>query len=92
MGVGAGMAFLPNVYDGAYINHFVYIGPGSFIEVRKILPLLTTTEPENPSFHVVALGLPNFGFSQGVSSQGFGIPQYAEVLFIRFLSPQRMVM
>ena len=85
MDVGAGTALLPKFYAKTCI-YDLRVGPGSFIEVRKILPLLTTAEPENPSFHVVALGLPNFGFSQGVSSQGFGIPQYAEVLYIRLLS------
>lgn len=55
-------------------------GPGSFLEVTKILPLLT--EPADgsaPTFHVVAPSLPNFGFSQAVSKKGFSIPQYAEV-------------
>lgn len=55
------------------------IGPGTFIEVVKILPLLT--EPSNgPSFHVVAPSLPNYGFSQAVSKPGFSIQQYAETL------------
>ena len=46
----------------------------------KILPLLTDGDSDGPSFHVVAPSLPNFGFSQGSSQPGFGIPQYAEVL------------
>lgn len=55
------------------------VGPGSFIEVVKILPLLTN--PDNgPSFHVVAPSLPNFGFSDAVTKKGFGIPQYAETM------------
>ncbi|TFY82593.1 hypothetical protein EWM64_g1427 [Hericium alpestre] len=47
-------------------------GPGSFIEVRKILPLLTAKpqKDEHPSFHVVALSLPGLGFAA---------VQYAEV-------------
>lgn len=54
-------------------------GPGSFLEVTKILPLLT--EPKDgPSFHVVAPSLPNYAFSEGPSKKGFGIPQYAEVM------------
>lgn len=54
-------------------------GPGSYLEVLKILPLLT--EPETgPSFHVVAPSLPNYGFSDGVYKKGFSIPQYAETL------------
>jgi len=58
---------------------FVHGWPGSFLEVRKILPLLTATLPEHPSFHVVALSLPNYGFSEGTKKKGFGIAQYAEV-------------
>ncbi|KAH6907974.1 Alpha/Beta hydrolase protein [Coprinopsis sp. MPI-PUGE-AT-0042] len=58
---------------------FVHGWPGSFIEVRKILPLLTSVSPEQPSFHVVALSLPGFGFSTGPSKSGFGFSQHAEV-------------
>jgi hypothetical protein len=55
------------------------LGPGSFIEVRKILPLLTESSLEHPSFHVVALSLPGFGFSDPPTKKGFNLPQYAEV-------------
>jgi hypothetical protein len=49
------------------------------MEVLKILPLLTkSSSPANPSFHIVAPSLPNFGFSQGVSKRGFVLAQYAE--------------
>ncbi len=41
-----------------------------------MLPLLTAG---NPSFHVVALSLPGFGFSEAPSKKGFRINQYAEV-------------
>ncbi|KAG1772282.1 Alpha/Beta hydrolase protein [Suillus occidentalis] len=58
---------------------FCHGWPGSFLEVRKILPLLTASAPEYPSFHVVALSLPGFGFSEAPHKQGFGINQYAEV-------------
>ncbi|KAF8918857.1 Alpha/Beta hydrolase protein [Mucidula mucida] len=58
---------------------FVHGWPGSFIEVRKILPLLIQASPEHPSFHVVALGLPGYGFSQAPSKRGFKTAQYAEV-------------
>jgi pimeloyl-ACP methyl ester carboxylesterase len=58
-------------------------GPGSFLEVRKILPLLTQSDAASkcdntPSFHIIAPSLPNFGFSQGVSKRGFALAQYAE--------------
>lgn len=55
------------------------LGPGSFIEVKKILPLLTQFSPDHPSFHVVAIGLPGFGFSEGPHKKGFAINQYTEV-------------
>ncbi len=35
--------------------------------------------PEHPSFHVVAMSLPGYGFSQAPSKKGFRIAQYAEV-------------
>ncbi|KAG2039483.1 Alpha/Beta hydrolase protein [Suillus americanus] len=53
--------------------------PGSFLEFNKILPLLTVSTPEHPSFHVVALSLPGFGFSAAPRKQGFGLNQYVEV-------------
>jgi pimeloyl-ACP methyl ester carboxylesterase len=39
-----------------------YSGPGSFIEVTKLLPLLKDIK-DGPNFHVVAPSLPNFGWS-----------------------------
>ena len=54
-------------------------GPGSFIEVRKILPLLVDASADHPSFHVVALSLPGYGFSTAPTKKGFGLVQYAEV-------------
>jgi pimeloyl-ACP methyl ester carboxylesterase len=53
-------------------------GPGSSIEVLKILPLLTQRDGSGPSFHIVAPSLPSFGFSRGVSKCGFALAQYAE--------------
>ncbi|SJL07287.1 related to epoxide hydrolase [Armillaria ostoyae] len=58
---------------------FIHGWPGSFIEVRKILPLLTASSPDYPSFHVVALSLPGYGFSQATKKQGFKTGQHAEV-------------
>ncbi|KAG2065320.1 alpha/beta-hydrolase [Suillus decipiens] len=58
---------------------FCHGWPGSFWEVTKILPLLTASAPEHPSFHVVALSLPGYGFSEAPRKQGFGLNQYAEV-------------
>ncbi|KAJ7166379.1 Alpha/Beta hydrolase protein [Mycena crocata] len=64
---------------GAIPLLFVHGWPGGVIEARKILPLLTKRSTDHPSFHVVVLGLPGFGFSEGPSTKGFKIPQYAEV-------------
>lgn len=55
------------------------VGPGSFLEVLKMLPLLTDPV-DGPSFHVVAPSLPNFGFSDGVKKRGFAMSQYAEAV------------
>jgi len=56
-----------------------FVGPGSFIEVTKLLPLLKGGDGL-PEFHIIAPSLPNFGFSSGVTKRGFGLAQYAEVL------------
>ncbi|OBZ71114.1 putative epoxide hydrolase [Grifola frondosa] len=58
---------------------FVHGWPGHFLEVRKMLPLLTTVSPVHPSFHVVALSLPGYGFSEAPKKKGFAGDQYAEV-------------
>ncbi|TFY61053.1 hypothetical protein EVJ58_g4752 [Rhodofomes roseus] len=58
---------------------FVHGWPGHFLEAKKMLPLLTAASKEHPAFHVVALSLPNFGFSEAVTKKGFGAHHYAEV-------------
>ncbi|KAJ6781120.1 hypothetical protein PWT90_00701 [Aphanocladium album] len=58
---------------------FCHGWPGSFLEVEKILPLLTE-EQNGVSFHVVAPSLPNYAFSDGVKKKGFAPKQYAETL------------
>jgi pimeloyl-ACP methyl ester carboxylesterase len=55
------------------------LGPGSFMEVRKILPLLVQADAEHPSFHVVAFDLPGYGFSEAPKKPGFELTQFAEV-------------
>ncbi|KAH7414409.1 Alpha/Beta hydrolase protein [Phaeosphaeria sp. MPI-PUGE-AT-0046c] len=58
---------------------FCHGWPGSFIEVTKLLPLLSAGEStDKPAFHVVAPSLPNFGFSQKILKPGFALSQYAE--------------
>ncbi|KAF3483082.1 epoxide hydrolase [Arthroderma uncinatum] len=66
--------------SGAIPLLFIHGWPGSFLEVTKLLPLLTKGSESQPAFHVVAPSLPNFGFSEGVKKRGFGIAQYAESL------------
>ncbi|KAL1745740.1 Alpha/Beta hydrolase protein [Schizophyllum fasciatum] len=58
---------------------FVHGWPGSFLEARKIIPLLTSASNDHPSFHVVAVSLPGYGFSEAPKKRGFGLPEYAEV-------------
>ncbi|KAF2124334.1 epoxide hydrolase [Dothidotthia symphoricarpi CBS 119687] len=57
---------------------FVHGWPGSFVEVSKILPLLTKSNQDKPSFHVVAPSLIDFGFSDASGKKGFGMDQHAE--------------
>ncbi|KAF2101773.1 alpha/beta-hydrolase [Rhizodiscina lignyota] len=58
---------------------FVHGWPGNFLEVTKLLPLLTEGGADSPAFHVVAPSLPNYGFSEGVSKTGFNLRHYGEV-------------
>ncbi|OJA12829.1 hypothetical protein AZE42_04238 [Rhizopogon vesiculosus] len=67
-----------NVVDAIPL-FFCHGWPGSFLEVRKILPLLIDSSPEHPSFHVVAISLPGYGFSEAPRKQAFAMKQYAEV-------------
>lgn len=58
---------------------FGRVGPGHFMEVSKILPLLTASSEKHPSFHVVAFSLPGYGFSEAPKKKGFSVAQFAEV-------------
>ncbi|KAJ5647153.1 Alpha/beta hydrolase fold-1 [Penicillium lividum] len=58
---------------------FIHGWPGNFLEVTKLLPLLTKDD-HGPAFNVVAPSLPNYGFSQGVQKRGFGLAQYTETV------------
>ena len=70
------MLVLP--FEGVHV-FTPFLGPGHFMEVAKLLPLLTAASPDHPSFHVVAFSLPGFGFSETPKKKGFAITQYAEV-------------
>jgi pimeloyl-ACP methyl ester carboxylesterase len=56
---------------------FVHGWPGSFLEVTKIIDELPKGDGQ-PSFHIIAPSLPNYGFSEGTKKKGFAIEQYAE--------------
>ena len=60
------------------LSFFFSLGPGNFLEVSKLLPLLSSNGEDFPAFHVVAPSLPNFGFSSGTTKKGFGLSQHAE--------------
>ena len=68
---------------GAIPLLFLHGWPGSFLEVQKLLPLLTGAgrdegegegEGEGPAFHVVAPSLPNYGFSEGLKEVRSSLP------------------
>ncbi|KAJ7301612.1 Alpha/Beta hydrolase protein [Mycena albidolilacea] len=58
---------------------FVHGWPGNFLEARKLLPLLTKGGDTFPAFHMVAVGLPGYGFSEAPKTKGFNPEKYAEV-------------
>ncbi|KAE9405128.1 alpha/beta-hydrolase [Gymnopus androsaceus JB14] len=59
---------------------FVHGWPGSFLEVSKIIHLLTEEgDSQLPVFDVVAISLPGYAFSEGPKKKGFSLAQYAEV-------------
>lgn len=62
----------------------IHLGPGSFLEATKILPLLT--QNDGPGFHLVVPSLPNFGFSSGITKKGFGLRQYTDTCHKLMLS------
>ena len=66
------------------VRYVCSAGPGSFLEVTKVLPLLTAASPDHPSFHVVAPSLPGYAWSEGVRKKGFNSKHYAEVCVTLF--------
>lgn len=64
---------------------FVHGWPGSYVEVTKMLPALTQSSA-GVSFHVVAVSLPNFAWSEGPKTTGFGLREHAETCHRLMLS------
>ncbi|KZV71770.1 alpha/beta-hydrolase [Peniophora sp. CONT] len=66
--------------DGAIPLLLVHGWPGSMLEFCKIIPLLLSPSTDNaPAFHVVALSLPGYGFSEAPKKTGFGPAEMGEV-------------
>ncbi|TKX22306.1 epoxide hydrolase-like protein 2 [Elsinoe australis] len=55
---------------------FCHGWPGSYLEATKLLEPLTNSTA-SPSFHLVAPSLPNYAWSSGIKTRGFGLSQYA---------------
>jgi pimeloyl-ACP methyl ester carboxylesterase len=53
--------------------------PGNFLEVDKIIDLLTSPEPGQQAYHVVAPSLPGFVFSEGPKGGNFTLKNMAAV-------------
>lgn len=58
--------------------------PGSFVQMLKLLPLLTNPAahgmPNTPSFHVVIASLPGFGFSDAPTAAGMNLEVIAGLM------------
>ena len=63
---------------------FTHGWPGSFLEVRKILPLLTEPEDPRDAFDVVAPSLPGYGFSDKPARAGMNAFRIAD-LWVRLM-------
>lgn len=75
--IGLHFVYQKSETKGAIPLLFVHGWPGSYLEVKKLLPLLKGSS-DAPAFDIVAPSLPNFGWSDGVGKKGFGLAQYAE--------------
>jgi pimeloyl-ACP methyl ester carboxylesterase len=57
--------------------------PGSFVQMLKLVPLLTNPAAHGlsgPSFHVVVASLPGFGFSDAPTAPGMGMEGIARLM------------
>ncbi|TVY28439.1 putative epoxide hydrolase [Lachnellula hyalina] len=66
--------------EGAIPLLFQHGWPGSFLEVDKIIDLLTTpSDPTAQAYHVVAPSIPGFTFSSAPKSPGFNLKNMASI-------------
>ncbi|KAI1068174.1 hypothetical protein LB507_004372, partial [Fusarium sp. FIESC RH6] len=72
---------------------FLHGRPGSFLDVTRILLLLTKPAEDKQAFHVAAPSLPGYGFSQYYKKARFGPEQYAQcfVKLMKKLSYDRYI-
>lgn len=68
----------PSSVSNAIPLLYLHGWPGCFLEGTKIIESLSGNGINDPAFHVVAMSLPNFGFSEGPKKRGFALEQYAE--------------
>ena len=73
----------PSTVENAIPLLFVHGWPGSFIEVTKMLPDLVKKSSMNPSFHVIAPSLINFGYSSPSSKVGLAYQVNLQALINR---------
>ena len=57
---GCMSSFHPSLLSSVVPRDTRSTGPGGFLEVKKILPLLIEASADHPSFHVVAPSLPGY--------------------------------
>ncbi|KAI9455714.1 hypothetical protein BJY52DRAFT_1121725 [Lactarius psammicola] len=57
-------------------------GPGSFLQVTKVLPFLMVVSTDHPSFHVVAPSLPGYKWSDGVVEKGLSCEALCQALIM----------
>ena len=54
--------------------------PSSFVQMLDLIPLLTKPDGDSPSFDVVVVSLPGYGFSDAFTERGMGMEQIADLM------------
>ncbi len=54
--------------------------PSSFIQMLKLIPLLTNPASDRPAFHVVAASLPGYAFSEPAREPGMNMAKIASLM------------